>query len=369
MIYTIFAGFAGLKVRGQLNQTEGSRLSNKSNIGYYLSVTYFIENKCNDPAFNLALEQYVFDSLDRAFNYFLLWQNDNSIIVGKHQNTIAEINQSFVKMNNINVVRRLSGGGSVYHDFGNINFTFIADSKEDRKTDFSFFCSIIQKALVSFGVPALISGRNDIIADDEKKISGNAQYAREGRVMHHGTLLYDTNLDALSGALNVTDDKLESRGIKSVKSRVANIRGYMKNDMPAEIFLAELKKYFFKELDLYEYCLSPFDLLKVDEIKENRYSKWSWNYGSSPPYNIKKTRRIEGCGKIEVLLNVGKEGIIENVAFYGDFFNIDDLCLLAEKIKGNHLEYNELYSVLKEIDLPRFISNITLEGFLALVFE
>lgn len=332
-------------------------------------MTYFIDNKNNNPAFNLALEQYIFDSLDRAYNYFTLWQNDNSIIVGKHQNTTAEINQSFVKAHNINVVRRLSGGGAVYHDSGNINFTFIADSKEDRKTDFHFFCSIIQKALVSFGVPAVISGRNDITVFDGKKVSGNAQYTKEGRVMHHGTLLYDTNLDMLSGALNAADDKLESKGIKSVKSRVANIRDYMKIDIPAESFLTELKNYLFKELDLNEYFLSPFDLIKIDGIKEERYSNWSWNYGFSPPHNIRKIRRIEGCGQIELLLNVGKEGIIENAAFYGDFFNNDDLSLLAEKISGNHLEYNELFSVLKDFDLQRFFNDITLEGFLSLFFE
>jgi len=330
---------------------------------------YFIESESYDPAFNLALEQFVFDCLGRAHSYFMLWQNDNSIIIGKHQNTAAEINQSFVNTHKINVVRRLSGGGAVYHDLGNINFSFITDSSDDRKIDFSMFCKIIQKALVSFGIAAVVSGRNDITVDDGKKISGNAQYTREGRVMHHGTLLYDTNLDMLSNALNVTDDKLDTKGIKSVKSRVANIRRYMKIDMPAESFRAELKNYLVKELDLNECLLSPSDVTKIAEIKENRYSKWSWNFGSSPPYNIRKIRRIEDCGKIELFLNVGKEGIIENIAFYGDFFNNDDLSLLAERIKGSHLEYNELFSLLKDIDLSRFFYNITSEGFLALVFE
>ena len=331
-------------------------------------MAYYIENRSVDPCYNLALEQYAFESLTRAHSYFMLWQNNSSVIVGKHQNTAAEINSAFINAHNISVVRRLSGGGAVYHDLGNLNYTFIADAGEDRKIDFSRFCSIIQKTLVSFGVPAEISGRNDI-AVRGKKVSGNAQYAKEGRVMHHGTLLYDCDLDALCGALNITDDKLESKGIKSVRSRVANIRGYMKDDMTTDEFRAELKRKLSGELDLKEYEFKPDDISKIEEIRAQRYSQWKWNYGYSPPYNARKIRRIEGCGRIEILLNVGSRGIIEGIAFYGDFFAAGDHAELVKKIIGQRLEYNELAKVLKKTDLTQYFLNITNELFLALLFE
>ena len=149
---------------------------------------YYLESGSHDPGFNLALEQYVFDRLDRAHAYCMLWQNDNAIIVGKNQNTVGEINAAYVKEHGIRVVRRLSGGGAVYHDLGNINFTFIVDSGATAAFDFSTFCRPIVKALEHFGVHAEINGRNDMTIDG-KKFSGNSQYGKQGRTMHHGTIL------------------------------------------------------------------------------------------------------------------------------------------------------------------------------------
>jgi lipoate-protein ligase A len=331
-------------------------------------MNYYIESRNTDPSYNLALEQYVFDFLDRRHSYFMLWQNNNSIIIGKNQNTMAEINTEFVNANNINVVRRLSGGGAVYHDLGNLNFTFITDAGKDKIIDFSAFCQPIQKVLVSFGVPAEISGRNDMTIEG-KKFSGNAQYVKKGRVMHHGTLLYDSSLDTLSNALNTSNDKIESKGIKSVKSRVTNIRPYMKIDMVVDEFWMALKEYLFTAFDMKEYVLSCEEDMEVKKLSEDIYSRWSWNYGASPPYNIHKVRKIENCGNFEILLDVEKEGIIKNIAFYGDFFGNDDPAELAEIIKGHHYEYNELSDVIKEINLSRFFHNIDAKAFLTLLFD
>jgi len=331
-------------------------------------MNYYIESRDTDPARNLALEQFVFDSLDRRHSYFMLWQNHNSIIVGKHQNTTAEINASFVNAHNISVVRRLSGGGAVYHDMGNLNFTFITDTGTENSIDFTAFCRPIQNALVSFGVPVEISGRNDMTIE-EKKISGNAQYIKNGRVMHHGTLLYDSNMEVLSKALNVTDDKIESKGIKSVKSRVTNIRPFMKTDMPMNEFWDSLKKYMFSAFDMKEYNLSAEEEAEVEKLKERVYSQWDWNYGASPPHNIRKMRRIENCGKFEILLDVEKGGIINNIAFYGDFFGNDDPAELAEILKGRHFQYNELEGTLNDINISRFFRNLDARTFLALLFE
>jgi lipoate-protein ligase A len=331
-------------------------------------MNYYIESRNTDPRSNLALEQFVFDSLDRRHNFFMLWQNHNSIIVGKHQNTIAEVNASFVNAHDISVVRRLSGGGAVYHDLGNLNYTFITDTGTDNTINFSAFCLPIQKALTTFGVPVEVTGRNDMTVLG-KKFSGNAQYLKQGRIMHHGTILYDSDLNILSSALNVSDDKIKSRGIQSVQSRVTNIRPYMKTDMPIGDFWAALKKYMFDSFDMMEYALSEKEFDEVNKLKNNVYAQWSWNYGASPPHNIRKTRRIEGCGSFEVLLDVEKEGIINSITFYGDFFGNDDPAELAEIIKGHHFEYNELSDTVNDVGISRFFHNLDEKAFLTLLFE
>jgi lipoate-protein ligase A len=329
---------------------------------------HYIESRSVNPYRNLALEQFVFDCLDPKDGYFMLWQSDNAIIVGKHQNTLAEINVPFVKEKNITVARRLSGGGAVYHDFGNLNFTFISPVGKANEIDFSVYCEPIQKALRSLGVPVEISGRNDMTVEG-KKISGNAQYLKQNRIMHHGTILYDTDMDILSLALRPGEDKITSRGIKSVRSRVTNIRPYMKADMPIGGFWASLKNYLAAALDLRDLALAAEQYEEVEKLKEEVYSQWSWNYGNSPPYNTRKARRIEGCGKIEVLLDVEREGIIKNVAFYGDFFGSRDPSELGYKLIGYHLEYAELKTLLKDEDTSLYFHGLEKEGFLALLFE
>ena len=331
-------------------------------------MTFYIESRSTDPRRNLALEQFVFDCLDRSRSYCMLWQNDKSVIVGKNQNTSAEINAAFVNAHNINVIRRLSGAGAVYHDLGNLNFTFISGADKEGAINFAEFCRPIQKALISFGVPAEISGRNDMTVDG-KKISGNAQYVKNGRVMHHGTLLYDSDLGTLSKALNVTDDKIESKGVKSVKSRVANIRPFMKADMPIKEFWAALKKYLFVSFEMEEYTLSASEEAEVHRLKDQIYSQWSWNFGASPPHNVRKIRRIEDCGRIEILLDVAKEGVIENAHFFGDFFGTDNSEELAAMLKGHRLEYNELAAIIKSVDISRYFFNMDAETFLSLLLE
>ncbi|MCL2244808.1 MAG: lipoate--protein ligase [Treponema sp.] len=331
-------------------------------------MNYYIESRVTDPAYNLALEQFVFDSLDRANSYIMLWQNHSSIIVGKNQNTSAEVNASFVNANNISVVRRLSGGGAVYHDLGNLNYTFITDASTDNIINIAVFCKPILEALNSFGVPAEIKGRNDMTIED-KKISGNAQYIRKGRVLHHGTLLYDSCTEMLTKALNVSDDKIESKGIKSIKSRVSNIRPFMKNDMSINEFWDALKKHLFIAFEMKEYCLSPSESAEIQKLRENRYSKWEWNYGASPAYNIRKNRRIEGCGNIEILLDVEKHGVIKNAAFFGDFFGNSDTSELAAYLSGCRLEYDDLKLKLGSINLSRYFHNINEDVFISLLLE
>ena len=329
-------------------------------------MVYYIENRITNPYYNLALEQFVFDRLDRGHSYFMLWQNHNSIIVGKHQNTREEINAEFVKEMNISVARRLSGGGAVYHDLGNLNFTFITGADRARGIDFSAFCEPVSCALRSLGVPVEFSGRNDMTVEG-KKFSGNAQYIKEGRVMHHGTILYDSDIEILGKALRPREEKIESKGVKSVHGRVTNIRPYLKKDLSLEELWSALRDYMIGAFEMEKYTLNPAQIAEADRLMEDVYSRWSWNYGNSPPYTIRRAARIEGCGSIEILLDIGREGIIRNAAFYGDFFASQDPAGLGEILLGHHQDYEELKSLLAEVDVSRYFHGLDCETLLKLL--
>ena len=197
----------------------------------------YLDLMTTDPSYNLAMEQYVFDCLPRDRMYFMLWQNDNAIIVGKYQNTIAEINEEAVRERGIRVVRRLSGGGAVYHDMGNLNFTFITDVGESNALDLKLFCEPVVRTLATLGVKAEVNGRNDITIDG-KKFSGNSQYIRQGRVMHHGTIMFDSDLSVVSEALRVDPTKIQTKGIRSVRSRVTNVVEHL----PEKVTLPEFRR-------------------------------------------------------------------------------------------------------------------------------
>lgn len=312
-----------------------------------------IQSDSTDPGFNLALEQYVFDSLDRSCAYFMLWQNKNTVVVGKHQNTVAEINLPYVKEHNIRVVRRLSGGGAVYHDLGNVNFTFIDDCGETGAFDFSLFCRPVMHALERLGVRAELSGRNDMTIHG-KKFSGNSQYVKQGRVMHHGTLLFDSNLDEVEQVLSVSKDKIESKGLSSVRSRVTNIRPYAADPaMDVSRFIRVLKNAMAEQFQMEEYALSLQDCEAILQLKERIYDRWDWNYGASPAYTIHKERRVEGCGKLEIYMDV-REGLIREISFYGDFFGNGDPEELGNRLIGCPLEEAALISRLENMPISHY---------------
>ena len=324
----------------------------------------YLEFPSSNPYFNLAFEQYVFDCLDKAESYFALWQNDNSIIVGKNQNTVEEINAGFVKERDVKVARRLSGGGAVYHDLGNLNFTFIADVKNADKLDLKFFCLPIKKALAAIGIKAEIGGRNDITIDG-KKFSGNAQYVKDGRIMHHGTIMFSSDLNVLSQALSVDNEKIFSKGIKSTRARVANISEFL--DKP--ISLAEFKEILienvFENNPRRNFEISDKDMSAVEKLSE-KYASWEWNYGRSPQYTVKKERRVENCGKIEIVMNVDK-GLVEDMHFYGDFFGLKDCADLATFFVGKAAREDIYQEVLKGINVGDYFNNLTNEQFLEIL--
>lgn len=327
---------------------------------------YYIESDCHNPAFNLALEQYVFDVMDRKNSYFMLWQNEPSIIIGKNQNTAAEINQSYVREHQIQVVRRLSGGGAVYHDKGNINFTFITD-QDGELFDFSKFCIPVIKALKSVGVKAEITGRNDIEIEG-KKFSGNSQYAKEGRVMHHGTIMYDSDLEILSKALAVSPDKMKSKACKSVRSRVTNVKPYIGEMMSTEQFFRILREFMFQENQMIRYRLKTEELQAVREIQRKRYDTWDWNYGFSPNYAVEKKRRVENCGTVEIHVDV-KKGQIERLAFSGDYFSSVDSRYLADYLVGVKLNRQDLEHQLEAVEIRDYFHNLSKDEFVQMLLE
>ena len=323
----------------------------------------FIYNKSLDPFYNLAAEEYLVKNSNDEI--FMLWRNDNTIVIGKNQNTLSEINYDYVKANNINVVRRMSGGGAVFHDIGNINFTFILNSEGDF-SNYEKFTRPIIAFLKSLGVNASLSGRNDLVIGD-KKISGNAQYMYKNRILHHGTLLYSAESNKLANSLKVSEDKVKSKGIKSVKSRVTNIADHLAVSFSAQEFIEKLAQFMLKEGNISgEYDLEN-DRNQIQKLREEKYATWDWNFGYSPKYTFNKKMRFSSGG-VEICMNVSSNGTIEDVKIFGDFFSKKDICELEEIIIGHRHEYLEIKNLLSSVDIADYISNITLEEFLETLF-
>lgn len=327
----------------------------------------YIASPSTDPAFNLALEQYVFDYMDRTQEYFMLWQNDNTVVIGKNQNAFAEVNQRIADEKKITVVRRLSGGGAVYHDLGNLNFTFILDAKDASDLDIRLFCQPIAALLRSLGVPAEVNGRNDITIEG-KKFSGNSQYLKQGRIMHHGTLMFRSDLSVVADVLQVSADKFQSKAAKSVKSRVTNIAPYLPEGFTLEQFKTLLLRYILKTDTIEPYVFSKEELAAIEKIKAERYDTWEWNFGRSPAYSVIKSRRFENCGKIEVHMNT-QNGSITELQFFGDYFGVKPSEALADYLTGIKLDRPALEHHLADIPIEQYFHGLSKKDFLDLLLQ
>lgn len=326
----------------------------------------FINNQgITDPRINLAIEEFAVKNLDIDETYLLFYINEPSIIIGKNQNTIEEINTKYVEDHGIHVVRRLSGGGAVYHDLGNLNFSFITKDDGNSFHNFRKFTEPVVNALHKLGVNAELSGRNDILAEG-RKISGNAQFSTRGRMFSHGTLMFDSNIDSVVSALNVKMDKIQSKGIKSVRSRVANIREFLTTAMTVEQFRELLLYHIFGSDEIPEYKLTDEDWIQIEKIADEHYRNWDWNYGKSPKFNMQRSHRFP-VGQIDVRLDVNK-GIIENCKIFGDFFGIGEVEEIAEKLKGIRYEKQAVTDVLSGIDFSFYFGNVSKDDFINLLF-
>jgi len=324
----------------------------------------YIESDSTDSAFNLALEQYLFDTLSVENDLFMFWRNSDAVIVGLHQNTAEEINASFVRRNNIPVVRRLSGGGAVFHDLGNLNFTIIK-KVSDNELDFRVSCRPILDALRSLGVNAVAGGRNDITVNGGK-ISGNARYLRDGRLMHHGTILFDTNIEKMTEALRIPEDKFISKGIKSARARVTNLRECLSKDMTVLEFMSFMRGRITR--DMTAYALSARDYDAVEALRGKRYGTWDWNYGHSPDYGVEKRRRIPDFGAITVKMRVDG-GIITGFAASGDYFGNRPSAELDAALKNTKLEERALLDRLSEIPFEEYFEGLTRPEFARLLLD
>lgn len=329
---------------------------------------YFVDNKgITDPRINLAIEEYLLNTMDVEKDSFLLFYiNEPSIIIGKNQNTAEEINTDYVDSNGIHVVRRLSGGGAVYHDLGNLNYSFITVDDGNSFRNFRKFTEPVVKALQSLGVNAELSGRNDLMAEG-RKISGNAQFSTRGRMFSHGTLMFDTEVDAVVSALKVSKEKIESKGIKSIRSRVANISEFLKEPMTVTEFRSAILNSLFEGQDNVKYWeLTDEDWDNIHALSKKRYGNWDWNYGKSPKFNVKHSHRFP-VGGIDVRLQV-EAGLIKEVTIYGDFFGVGDVAEIEKAITGVKYERASLDEAVSGFDIPTYLGGITKEEFLKLIY-
>ena len=316
----------------------------------------YLESPSRDPYFNLALEEYVFERMDKSKSYFLLWQNDNTIVVGKYQNTAEEIDQAYVDAHHIRVARRLSGGGAVYHDRGNLNFTFIVDRADAPGLNFKIFVRPVVEALARFGVHAAFTGRNDLTIDG-MKFSGNAQYARRGRLLHHGCIMLDSNLTSVADALRVKEAKFDSKAVKSVRSRVTTINAHAPAPISMEDFKGALKECAMASGELEPCTLTEEDLAAIRKLRDEKYATWAWNYGCSPAYDMRREMKFP-AGLVTAHLSA-EGGKIKAVRFYGDFFG-GELGELEGAMVGLPLD-GHLTEALEALRVGDYMSGITAE--------
>jgi lipoate-protein ligase A len=325
----------------------------------------YIIDHSTDPQWNLATEEYLFKKLSQPI--FRLWRNDASIIVGLHQNAYAEINVEYVRKNNIPVVRRLSGGGAVFHDLGNVNFTFIdnRDQSEDTASMFARFTRPILEAMAQLGIKANLEGRNDLVIDG-KKFSGNAVAVYKNRILQHGTLLFSASINNLSMALANREVNFTGKAVKSNRARVTNICEHLPNPMTVEEFIQFLEKFITEKGNgtFTRYDYTPEDLAAIAGLKLERYGRDEWNFGSSPSYGYSKVCRFP-AGLLELYMEVDK-GIIKDLKFYGNYFFLKETTEIEEHLKGCEHLRDKIEERIQKITLSDYFQNISGEEFLTL---
>jgi lipoate---protein ligase len=303
-----------------------------------------IQLKNKDPYFCLATEEYLMKNF--LEDIFMLWQSENTVVVGKHQNALAEINYPFVHKNRITVARRISGGGTVFHDAGNVNFACIKNVNSPAEISFKLFTRPVVDALAKLGVTATTSGRNDLLVDG-KKISGNAEHVFKNRVLHHGTLLFNSNLEILGQSIKVVPGKYYGKAVQSNRSVVTNIFPYLKKQLSVNEFSSFLLDVQLENASNSVYYLNEKDNCSIQKMVDEKFSTCDWNYGYSPKYKFKNEFLAEGK-KLNIELQVEKGLITESICS-GDLFSVQKIKTLNESLIGERHFYADVREKLEEI--------------------
>lgn len=308
-----------------------------------------IQLENNDPYFCLAAEEYLLKNFSK--DIFMLWQSHDTVVVGKHQNALAEINYPFVRENNITIARRISGGGTVFHDAGNVNFAYIKNVNDTAEINFKKFTKFVVEALAELGVTAVNSGRNDLLVND-KKISGNAEHVFKKRVLHHGTLLFDSDLSSLGHSIKVAPGKYTGKAVQSNRSFVANIQPFLKNKITTEEFRRFLLGVQLENEENSVYELTEEDKRAIQKLADEKFKTWEWNFGYSPKYTFQNETKL-GDRTLKIALNAEK-GRITEAAVSGDFFSDRQTELLSHNLPGKRHCFEDIKELLNEVqpDVP-----------------
>ena len=311
-----------------------------------------------DARINLALEEYVFRHKPTTEDVLLFYVNASAIIIGRNQNTVEEIATDVVEARGITVVRRVSGGGAVYHDLGNLNFSFMTSDVQQRFNRYEHFTRPVIEVLKQLGVPAELGGRNDVLADG-RKISGNAQFASGNRMLSHGTLLLDADLDAVSAALRPRPGKVESKGVKSVRSRVANISEFLSAPLDVGELRARVIERIFGTRDLArvpQIELTDDDWAGVHALVASKYGSWNWNYGENPASNVQRAKRFP-AGELDVRLDV-RDGRIAAIRIFGDFMGREDVGAVERRLIGLPYDRAAIAERLSDLSLNDYFGDV-----------
>ena len=324
----------------------------------------YLKNPSTNPYYNMAFDEYCLESLPIDEPVFFLWQNRPAVIVGFNQEVNTEVNLDYLKENGIDLVRRVTGGGAVYHDLENLNYTIVGRS-EDQERDYPEYASIMAKALQTLGVPATLSGRNDILVEG-RKVSGFAKRVCKNRLMVHGTLMYNVDVDVLTHVLNPSTTKLQSKGIASVRSRVTNLCNYLPELSDIQAFKNRLEEILSNNYSDAEYKLSETDLVHIQQLTDEKFATWEWNYGRSPKATLVHSARL-ACGTVEIHLTLA-ENRIASCRFGGDFLGNLPASDVEKALTGIPYEINEIRKCLSKIEINRYFDRVLVDDLLEMMF-